>query len=67
MASMHLAGPKSSAVSFWRCVLVMGVHPRVLSVRSPLCPSAPCTLKKGARLCQARLRAAVLRRGLCAA
>eukprot|EP00969_Alexandrium_andersonii_P316023 13963056-Alexandrium_andersonii.AAC.1 len=64
---MHIAGLKSSVVSFWRCNLVTGVRPRVASVRSPSCPSVACTLKKGARVCQAQLRATVLRLGLRAA
>eukprot|EP00969_Alexandrium_andersonii_P209799 9267804-Alexandrium_andersonii.AAC.1 len=64
---MHFAELRSSAVNFWRCILVIGARPRVLSVRSPLCPAVTCTLKTGARLCQARLGAAVLRPGLRAA
>eukprot|EP00969_Alexandrium_andersonii_P160916 7111535-Alexandrium_andersonii.AAC.1 len=36
---MHFAGLRSSVVNFWRCIPVMGVHPRVASVRSPLLPT----------------------------
>eukprot|EP00969_Alexandrium_andersonii_P043719 1917087-Alexandrium_andersonii.AAC.1 len=60
---MHFAELKSSVVSFWRCDPLVGVCPRVASVRSPPCPSVTCTLKASARLCQARLKAVVLRRG----
>eukprot|EP00969_Alexandrium_andersonii_P038278 1677279-Alexandrium_andersonii.AAC.1 len=67
MGSMHFARPKSPAVSFWRCSLVVGVHPRIASVRSLPRSRVACNLKKGARVCQARLRTAVLRPGLCAA